>query len=87
MPQRRSGIQELRLSKKKHLHNLDIKTDLKKTIKKFRSAINEKSAQEAKKLLPTVCKKIDKSAKRNLIPKNTADRRKSQFSKLLKSIA
>ena len=85
MPQRRSGIQELRLTKKKRLHNLDIKTDLKKTIKRFRAAIESKDAQEAKALLNTVFKKMDKSVKRNLIQENTAARRKSQFSKLLKS--
>ncbi|MDP8265289.1 MAG: 30S ribosomal protein S20 [Candidatus Aceula lacicola] len=87
MPQRRSGIQELRLTKKKRLHNLDIKTDLKKTVKGFRAAVESKNAKEAETLLNTVFKKIDKSAKRNLIQTNTAARRKSQFSKLLKSIA
>ena len=87
MPQRRSGIQELRLTKKKRLHNLDIKTDLKKTVKGFRAAVESKNAKEAETLLNTVFKKIDKSVKRNLIQANTAARRKSQFSKLLKSIA
>ncbi|MDP8266951.1 MAG: 30S ribosomal protein S20 [Candidatus Aceula meridiana] len=87
MPQRRSGIQELRLSRKKHLHNLDIKTALKKTVKKFRLAVESKDAKEAKTLLATVFKKIDKAAKRNLLNDNTASRRKSSFSKLLKNIA
>jgi len=87
MPQRRSGIQELRLSRKKHLHNLDIKTTLKKTIKSFRLAVESKDAKKAKTLLATVFKKIDKAAKRNLLNKNTASRRKSSFNKLLKNIA
>jgi len=87
MPQRRSGIQELRLTRKKRLHNLDIKTDLKKTVKSFRAAIKSKNAKEAETLLNTVFKKIDKSVKRNLIQANTAARRKSQFSKLITSIA
>ncbi len=87
MPQRRSGIQELRLSKKKRLHNLDLKTNLKKAIKSFRQAIETKNSQEAKKLFNTAVKKIDKAAKRNLLSKNTASRKKSQFAKLLKNIA
>ncbi len=87
MPQRRSSIQELRLTKKKRLHNLDIKTDLKKTIKSFRKAVDSKEVETAKTLLSTVFKKIDKSVKTNLIQKNTAARRKSQFTKLFKSIA
>ena len=87
MPQRRSGIQELRLTRKKRLHNLDIKTDLKKTIKSFLAAVEEKNVAQAKTLLTTVYKKIDKAAKRNLLQANTAARRKSHFSKLLTSIA
>jgi small subunit ribosomal protein S20 len=87
MPQRRSGIQELRLSHKKRLHNLDLKTTLKKTIKSFRQSIEAKNASEAKTLFSNVVKKIDKATKRNLLTKNTASRRKSQFAKLLKSIA
>lgn len=83
MPQRRSGIQELRLNQKKHLHNLDIKTDLKKTIKKFTAAVGEKKTDEAKTLLNVVYKKIDKAAKRGLLKANTAARRKSYYSRLL----
>ena len=87
MPQRRSGIQELRLTQKKHLHNLDIKTDLKKTIKKFTAAIAAKNAQEAKPLLSIVYKKIDKAAKRNLLKANTAARRKSYYSRRLTDLS
>mgnify|MGYP000870750257 CR=1 FL=1 len=87
MPQRRSGIQELRLTQKKHLHNLNIKTDLRKTIKKFTAAIAAKNLEEAKSLLNIVYKKIDKATKRNLLKANTASRRKSHYSRLMASIA
>lgn len=86
MPQRKSGIKELRVSRKKHLRNLDIKTDLKKTIKKFKSIVDAKKTDEAKTLLSTVYKKLDKAAKRNVLKKNTAARRKSYFNRLLLSI-
>ncbi|MFA6378768.1 MAG: 30S ribosomal protein S20 [Candidatus Omnitrophota bacterium] len=87
MPQRRSGIQELRLNHKKHMHNLDIKTDLKKTIKKFTASVAAKNLQEAKPLLSIVYKKIDKATKRKILTANTAARRKSFYSRLLTSIA
>jgi small subunit ribosomal protein S20 len=87
MPQRRSGIQELRLTAKRHSHNLDIKTDLRKTIKSFTAAIEAKNTQEAKSLLATVYKKIDKAAKRGLLKKNTASRRKSYYSRLLANLS
>ncbi|MFP4473720.1 MAG: 30S ribosomal protein S20 [Candidatus Omnitrophota bacterium] len=85
MPQRRSGIKELRKNRKNHLRNLDVKTDLKKTIKGFRETVQSEKTDDAREQLKTVCKKIDKAAKRNLMHKNTAARRKSQLSSLLKT--
>ena len=83
MPQRRTSIKELRKNFKRHSHNLDVKTDLKKTIKNFTSLVAAKKKDEAQKALQTLFKKIDKAAKRNVFHKNTAARRKSRFSKLL----
>ena len=83
MPQRRSGIQELRLTQKKHMHNLDLRTELKHTLKKFTVAVKDKKLDEAKALLNLVYKKIDKAAKRNLLTANTAARRKSFYSRQL----
>ena len=87
MPQRRSGIKELRKNRTNQMHNLDIKTDIKKTVKKYNASIESKNAAEAKENLKTVYKKIDKAAKRNIISKNTAARRKSKFSKQLSKLA
>ncbi|MCK5579972.1 MAG: 30S ribosomal protein S20 [Candidatus Omnitrophica bacterium] len=86
MPQRRSAIKELRKNRKNRLHNLDIKTDLKKTIKKFTASVEQKNSEEAKENLKTVYKKIDKAAKRNILHQNTASRRKSKFSKAVADI-
>lgn len=85
MPQRRSGIKELRKNKRNHLHNLDIKTDLKKTVKSYKSALSKDNKAEAEAKLKEAHKKIDKAAKRNLLHKNTAARKKSQLSKSLLS--
>ena len=82
MPQRYSGVKELRKSKKRHSHNLDIKTDLKKTVKTFLRSVEDKNKSDADANLKTVFKKVDKAAKRNIISKNTAARRKARFSKL-----
>lgn len=83
MPQRYSGVKELRKSAKKRLHNQDIKTDLKKTIKKLLTAVEAKNKTEASENLKTVYKKLDKASKRNILSKNTAARKKSRFSKLV----
>ena len=81
MPQRKSGIKELRKNHARHMHNLDIKTDLKKTIKKYVKTVEEKP-EDAPQQLKAVYKKLDKAAKRNIIHKNTAARKKSRLSKL-----
>jgi small subunit ribosomal protein S20 len=82
VPQRKTGIKELKKNKARQLHNMDIKTDLKKTIKAFLAAVASKP-EEAKTLLSTLYKKLDKAAKRNVLNKNTASRRKARFAKLL----
>ena len=86
MPQRRTAIKALRVSRKRRFNNLDIKTDIKKTVKKFQSLLTAKNKEEAAKVLPVLYKKFDKAAKRNVLHKNTAARRKSTFSKLLSDI-
>lgn len=83
MPQRKSGIVELRKNRRRRMHNLDIKTDLKKTIKAFIATVNEKKTDEAAGQLKTVFKKLDKAAKRNIMHENTAARRKSRLTRLL----
>ena len=82
MPQRRTAIKDLRKAHTKHMHNLQIKTDLKKTIKKFVTAAADKKA-DAKDLLKEIYKKFDKAAKRNVMHKKTAARRKSRYARSL----
>lgn len=87
MPQRRSAIKALRQSHKKQMHNLDIKSDLRRTIKDFLATVQAKDKKEAENKLKLVYKKFDKATKRHVLNKNTASRRKSRFAKLLTSIA
>jgi small subunit ribosomal protein S20 len=82
VPQRRTAIKELRKTQRRHMHNLDLKTDLKKTLKQFTVAATAKTA-DSKDLLKTVYKKLDKAAKRNIMHKRTAARRKAKFAKLI----
>ena len=87
MPQRKAGIKDLRKNHTRRMHNLDIKTDLKKTVKKFLASVREKNTSEAQSNLKTLYKKLDKAAKRNILHKNTVARRKSTFSKQLANSA
>ena len=84
MPQRKCSVKSLKQSQKRHLHNLDIKSDLKHTVKDFVD-LAKTDAKKASEMLATVYKKLDKAAKRNIMDKKTAARRKSHFAKLLAS--
>ena len=86
MPQRRTAIKSLRINQSRRLSNLDIKTDLKKTVKKFQSFVAAKNTAEAKEALKILYKKFDKAAKRNILHENTAARRKSRYTKLLTNV-
>lgn len=82
MPQRRNAIKETRKAHTRRMQNLDIKTDLKKTLKSFIVSVDAKK-DESKDLLKTLYKKFDKAAKRKVMHKKTAARRKSRFAKML----
>ena len=87
MPQRKAGTKALRTSHRKHMHNLDVRTGVRKAIKDFLSSIEAKNKEKAKETLRLICKKLDKAAKSNIFKKNTVSRRKSRFSKLLAKLA
>lgn len=86
MPQRRNAIKETRKAHTRRMQNLDIKTDLKKTLKSFVVAVETKQ-KDSPDLLKTLYKKFDKAAKRKVMHKKTAARRKSRFAKMLTATA
>jgi len=83
MPRRKTSLKKKRQDKKKHLRNLTIKQQLKKTVKKFLALLSAKDTKEAKALLGKVFSQLDKAAKKNIIHPATANRRKSRLTKRL----
>ena len=83
MPRRKTSLKKKRADKKKHLQNLKIKQQLRKTIKKFLGALSAKDTNEAKTLLGKVFSQLDKAAKKNVIHRRMSDRRKSRLMKRL----
>lgn len=83
MPRRRTSLKKSRQDKKRHLRNLKIKQQLKKTIKKFQALLSVKNINEAKALVGKVFSQLDKAAKKRVIHPNAADRKKSRLMKAL----
>lgn len=82
MPNIKSAIKRVKVTKAKTLKNTIRKSALKTVIKKAKTTIasNDASATQSFKEAVTA---IDKAAAKNLIHKNTAARRKSQLAKAL----
>ncbi|MFA5005676.1 MAG: 30S ribosomal protein S20 [Candidatus Omnitrophota bacterium] len=83
MPRRRTSVKRTRVNKRKHLRNLKVKVQLKKTIKKFQELLLAKDLAQAKTLISKVFSQLDKAAKKNIIHPKTADRRKSRLMRRL----
>ncbi len=84
MPITKSAKRALRGSLRKKASNDRQKKAMKDTIKKVERLVKEKKVDEAKKLLPTVYQVIDKTAKKGIIKKNNASRKKSRMSRITK---
>lgn len=85
MPQRKCALKAMRADKKKRLHNLKIKDNIKKLMKNFGKLISAKKIDEAKKILPSIMSSLDKAAKKKIIHANTAKRKISRLALKVKS--
>lgn len=83
MPVTKSAQKALRQNTRKRKVNNIHKKRTKELIKKVRALVAEKKTDEAKKLLSQIYKNLDKSAKKNVIKKNNASRKKGRITKLL----
>lgn len=84
MPITQSAKKALRNSKRKHSFNLSKKELINKAIKQVKKLVSEKKFKEAREFMPQVQKILDKSVKTGLIKKNTASRKKSRISAMIK---
>ncbi len=84
MPNIKSAKKRAALSKEKQLVNAAIKSSMRNKILAFRNAISS-NAENKNELLVSAISSIDKAAKKNLIHKKNADRKKSRLEKSLKA--
>ncbi len=84
MPITTSAKKALRGSQKKRGFNIQKKELLGKAIKQVKKLVADKKLKEAKAFMPQVQKILDKSVKTGLIKKNTASRKKSRISAMIK---
>ena len=83
MPNIKSAKKRVIVTKTKTLQNKMFKTELKTDIKKYQAAVAAGDTALAQETYKVAVKKIDQAAARNIIHKNAAARKKSQFTKIL----
>lgn len=82
MPRTKSTAKASRQSRDRRERLQPFKTNMKTMIRKVMDAVKEGKKDEAAKLLPMVYKSIDMAAKKQIIHKNTAARKKSLVARL-----
>jgi len=79
----KSAKKALRQSIRRRAKNLAYKDKIKSLLKEARSLVSQKKIKEAKALLSKIYKALDKAAKKGVIKKNTASRKKSRIAKAM----
>ena len=83
MPNTKSAVKAARQNIKKRATNLATQTNVRTAVKKFKQLVASGKMDEAKQALSQVYASLDKAAKKHVIHKNRAARRKSRLSKLI----
>ena len=82
----KSAKKRIRVIAAKTLQNKVVKTQLKNAIKKYTAALEAGDMEAAQATYKAAVKKIDMAVSRNIIHKNAAARKKSQFTKKLNAM-
>ena len=86
MPNIKSAKKRVLVTEKKTLQNKMFVSALKTSMKKYEKALSENNTELAQKTYKDAVKKLDQAVAKGHIHKNTAARKKSQFTKKLNSL-
>jgi len=86
MPNTKSAIKAARQNITRRAVNLKALEQIKKTIKQVRKMAATNKLDDAKKALDQAFASLDKAAKKNIIHKNTANRRKSRLARMIAKV-
>lgn len=87
MPIIEGAKKALRASVRKKAYNDTRRATLKDVTKKIKRLVTQGKGKEARALLTQAYKALDKAAKTGVIKKNTASRKKSRLSALIKKVS
>ncbi len=87
MPNLKTSIKDLRQTKRRTVYNDRLRNRLKKSIKRFETSVTLEKKDDAEKSLKQAYKVLDKAAKKNVINKGRASRKKSRLANQLNKLS
>jgi len=75
----KSAIKRMHQEEKRHMRNKAVKSEVKTRIKNFLKALESNNREEVEKLLREAVSTIDRAARKGVIHKNNAARKKSRL--------
>lgn len=80
MPNTKSAERRARVGARRHARNKSVKTRLRTLERKYRTLVTAGKTEDASKALRDATSALDKAAKKGVIPKRRASRKKSRLS-------
>lgn len=77
----KSAIKRINVNEDKRVQNQKVKSTMRTHIKRVENLVEENNVEEAKAVLNTTIKKIDKAVQKGIIHKNNGSRQKSRLTK------
>lgn len=81
MPQMKAAFKDIKQNKKRRMRNESAISEIKTLLKKFGDFADNKDSANAKKLLPSLIKKINKAKSKGTLHRKTASRKISRITK------
>ncbi|MCY0902948.1 MAG: 30S ribosomal protein S20 [Firmicutes bacterium] len=81
MPNIKSAIKRVKVTKKRALRNASAKSALRTSIKHFETAMREHNVESARTALHGAARSLDKAVTKGIIHRNHAARKKSRLTK------
>lgn len=87
MPNLKTSIKDLRQTKRRTLYNDRLRKRVKKSVKRFQTLVSTEQKDAAEKSLKQTYKVLDKAAKKHVIKKGNASRKKSRLANQLNKLS
>lgn len=83
MPNTRAAAKRMRSDAKRHLRNLQFRSELKTLIRRLREQFQAGKKEEAQSIYRLVVRRLDQATNRRILHRNTASRKKSRLARQL----